>query len=301
VYSLASENAGIGQSGQSVGSVALDRGTNGGVRGLYRTATSGALPVIASENLLSETNSVVGVPFVANIGGGFVPLVIVDTLRYFPTLDSDREMFIVADVDSLLQFLDLRGLRQVGANELFASIDRTRHIEIRNEIRSMFRSAQIIDRESLLEDTTVDPLAVAGWRGMGVVALILTGVATALGYITYLSAHQKSSEHDTAYMRAIGLSRGEFLRIVIIEHALIGTLGVVLGIVTGIGVSRVAVDSMAFTETGDRLLPPFILQTNWVPVGIVLALAALTAAAILSGVLRGYPRLPLHVLTRSRN
>jgi ABC-type antimicrobial peptide transport system permease subunit len=147
----------------------------------------------------------------------------------------------------------------------------------------------------------VDPLAVAGWRGMGVVALVLAGVATTLGYITYLSAHSRSTEHDSAYMRAIGLSRREFLGIVIIEHALIGLLGVALGILTGIGISRVAVSSMAFTETGDRLLPPFILQTNWAPVGIVLAIAAATALVILAGVLRGYPRLPLHILTRGNN
>jgi cell division protein FtsX len=197
--------------------------------------------------------------------------------------------------------MDLRGMRQIGANELYASIDTSRHAEIKNAIQNVFRSGQIFDRQELLDNATIDPLAVAGWRGMGVVALILTGIATTLGYITYLSAHSRSTEHDTAYMRAIGLSRGEFLRIVFIEHALIGLLGIVLGIATGILVSRVAVNSMAFTETGDRLLPPFILETNWIPVGIVLAIAAGTALLILAGILRSYPRLPLHVLTRTRN
>lgn len=302
VYSLEPEPSGIGDPGRNNAVVTLDRGTNGGIRGIYRTATAGPLPVIASESFLAETNSHIGGPFVANIGGGFVPLVIVETLRFFPTLDSRRDPFVVADVNSLLDFLALRGLREVGANELFASIavdDIERHSEIRNEVRGIFRSGQIIDRQALLVDTTVDPLAVAGWRGMGVVALILAGIATTLGYITYLSAHSKSTEHDSAYMRAIGLSRSEFLRIIIIEHALVGTLGIVLGILTGLGISRIAMDSMAFTETGDRLLPPFILQINWLPVGIVLAVTVVTASVILVGLLRSYPRLPLHVLTRT--
>ena len=163
------------------------------------------------------------------------------------------------------------------------------------------RSGQIFDRQALLLDTTVDPLAVAGWRGMGVVAIILAGIATTLGYITYLSAHSKSTRHDSAYMRAIGLSRSEFLGIVVIEHALIGILGIVLGILTGVGISRIAMNSMAFTETGDRLLPPFILQIDWLPVGIVLAVTVVTAGVVLAGFLRSYPRLPLHVLTRSRD
>ncbi len=299
IYTLEPEPAGVGEPGANNATVSLDRGTNGGIRGIYRTATAGPLPVIASETFLSETNSRIGAPFVANIGGGFVPLVIVESLRFFPTLDSDREPFVVADVTSLLDFLGLRGLREVGANELFASIEVDRHLEIRNEIRGIFRSGRIIDRQEMLLDTTVDPLAVAGWRGMGVVAIILAGIATTLGYITYLSAHSKSTEHDSAYMRAIGLSRAEFLRIVIIEHALIGVVGIILGILTGIGISRIAMDSMAFTETGDRLLPPFILQIDWIPVVIVLAITVVTASVILAGILRSYPRLPLHVLTRT--
>lgn len=153
----------------------------------------------------------------------------------------------------------------------------------------------------MLNNTTVDPLAVAGWRGMGVVALILTGIATVLGYVTYLSAHARSTEHDSAYMQAIGLSRGEFLRIVMIEHGLIGLVGIVLGVVTGIGISRIAMQSMAFTETGDRLLPPFILQINWFPVGIILGIAILTAVLVLGALLRAYPRLPLHILIRTRD
>ncbi len=299
IYSIEPEEPGVGDPGRSNAVISLDRGTNGGIRGIYRTATAGPLPVIASETFLSETASRIGAPFVANVGGGFVPLVVVESLRFFPTLDSQREPFIVADVTSLLDFLGLRGLREIGANELFASIDTERHAEIRNEIRGVFRAGRIIDRQELLLDTTVDPLAVAGWRGMGVVALILAGIATTLGYITYLSAHSKSTEHDSAYMRAIGLSRSEFLRIVVIEHALVGALGIVLGILTGLGISRIAMNSMAFTETGDRLLPPFILQIDWLPVGVVLAFTVVTASVILVGLLRSYPRLPLHVLTRT--
>ena len=301
VYAPGAEPPGVGQPGVGIATVMLDRGTNSGIRGIYRTATAGPLPIIASDTLLAATNSPVGVPFVAGIGGGFVPLVIVDTVHFFPTLDSDRGPFVIANVTSLLDFLELRGFTSFSANELFASIDTERHAEVRDQVSGIFRSGRVIDRQELLLDSTVDPLAVAGWRGMGVVALILTGIATALGYITYLSAHQKSTEHDSAYMRAIGLSRAEFLRIVVIEHALIGLVGIVLGITTGIGISRIAVNSMAFTETGDRLLPPFILQTNWVPVGIILAIAAVTAGMILAGVLRGFSRLPLHVLTRTRD
>jgi hypothetical protein len=281
-YSVAPEPAGIGAPGNSIARITLDRGTDSGIRGIYRTASGGALPVIASDNFLALNDARPGEPFVAQIGGGFVPVVVVEEIRYFPTLDAGFEPFLVADVNSLLEFIELRGFATTGANELFISADTTRHAEVAVGLRELYRAGQIIDRTVLLEDTTIDPLAVAGWRGMGLVALILGGIATTLGYITYLSAHSRNTRQDSAYMRAIGLSRLEFMRIVIIEHALIGGVGILLGIVTGIGISRIAMNSMAFTEQGDRLLPPYILQTNWFPVGVVLAIASVTALLILA-------------------
>jgi ABC-type antimicrobial peptide transport system permease subunit len=182
---------------------------------------------------------------------------------------------------------------------VFVKIDRTRHTEIAQQIVSVYRSANYDDRQAMFDASLIDPLTVAGWRGMTILSLIMTGAATVLGYLTYLLAHESRTRHDTGYMRAIGLSRWEFLRIVMIEHFLIGIVGVVLGVVTGLAVSRIAVSSMAHTATGRELIPPFILQTEWLPTVIVVGLAVVTAAVILLGIIRAYPRLPLHVLTRT--
>jgi hypothetical protein len=300
VYSTEnSEPADLGADGGWVARVKLDRGTDGGVRGLYRTSTGGPLPVLASETFLSTTNTPVGLPFVITISGGYLPVVIVDVLKYFPTLDQDDEPFLIADVGSFVDFIGLRGLRTTEPNEVFAAIDRSRHTQVAQEIVSVFRSASYDDRQAMFDASLIDPLTVAGWRGMTVLSLIMTGAATVLGYLTYLMAHESRTRHDTAYMRAIGLSRWEFMRIVAIEHFLIGAIGVVLGVVTGLAVSRIAVSSMAHTATGRELIPPFILQTEWLPAVIVVGLAVVTAAVIILGILRAYPRLPLHVLTRT--
>ena len=300
LYSLATEDAGAGTGspGRFVARIDLDRGTDGGIRGVYRTATAGPLPVIASQTFLAATNSRIGLPFVVEVSGGFVPVVINEAVRYFPTLDQDRLPFLVADLDALIGFLQLRGLADITPNEMFASIDTTRHEEVFTNIRAIFRTGRIADRQRLIEESIVDPLAVAGWRGMGIIGLILGSVATALGYTTYLTAHARRTRHDTAYMRAIGLSRRGFLRIVLIEHALVALLGIGLGIATGILASYIAVDSVAHTDTGDKLLPPFILHTDWLPTVIVIAVATVTATIIILGILRSFPRLPLHAITR---
>jgi hypothetical protein len=58
---------------------------------------------------------------------------------------------------------------------------------------------------------------------------------------------------------------------------LVGTL---VGIGTGFAVSSLMVGSMAHTGTGEQLLPPFILRTNWM-------LPMVTIAAIFTIVLLG--------------
>jgi hypothetical protein len=78
-------------------------------------------------------------------------------------------------------------------------------------------------------------------------------------------------------------------------------LGLGLGITSGIAVSRIAVSSMAHTDTGGELIPPFVMVTNWVPSAAIMLLVAGVGVLILSGALRAYSRLPVHYLARSRD
>ena len=76
-------------------------------------------------------------------------------------------------------------------------------------------------------------------------------------------------------------------------------VAIFIGVITGLVASRVAVGALAYSETGRALLPPFILQTNWWPVVVMLLI---TGSAGLIGVVAaflGFLRRPLHELTRS--
>ncbi|MEX2378443.1 MAG: hypothetical protein WD848_10495 [Dehalococcoidia bacterium] len=286
--------------GGNMARVTMGRGNDRGVRGLYRTATGGPLPVIASSSFLGVTNARPGEPFVVSVSGAFVPVVIVDTVDLFPTLDPSRAIFLLADVRGLVEMLELRGLSDAQPNELFVSTDPEQHGQALAGLHSMFPTSRVYDRPALLQSSLIDPLAVAGWRGMGLIAVALTAIAGCLGYVTYLAAHNMRTRHDSAYLLALGLSRRAFLRIVMVEHVLVAVLGVALGLVSGLMVSRLAVSSMAHTETGGALLPPFVLQTSWIQPALLVGVVALTAAVIIGGILLAYPRLPLHMLTRAR-
>lgn len=298
-YTDVAEPAGVGDPGTGVGQMTLNRGTVAGVRGAYRSSTGDPVPVIVSENFVALTGIGPGQPLVVQIAGGFVPVLPVAVAGLFPTLDPDRSPFMVLDVKTLLAFVELRGMVYIDANEVFLDIDASRHEQIAASVRQIFRSGSLLDREARIADSVIDPLAVAGWRGMGGVSLIIGGIALVLGYVTYLVAHSNRNIHDSAYLRAMGFSKPGFMRSAAIEHGIVAVLGVVVGVVAGLVTSRLAVGAIAYSETGRALLPPFILQTSWWPVLAILVIAGVAGFIGIASSFIGFLRKPLHELTRT--
>jgi hypothetical protein len=293
------EPANVGDPGSGIGQMVLDRGTVAGKRGMYQSINGEPLPVIVSENWISLTGVQPGEPSVVQISGGFIPVIPIGVVSLFPTLDPDSEPFMVMDVDTLIAFVELRGLVDISANEVFADIDPEDHERITIDIRKIFRGGSLFDRATRIEQSVIDPLTVAGWRGMGIVSLIVGGIALVLGYVTYLVAHSTRTIHDSAYLRAMGLSKAGFMRSSLIEHGIVGLVGVVVGVAAGLVASRVAVGAIAYSETGRALLPPFILQTDWWPVLAILGIAAVAGFVGVVSSFIGFLRRPLHELTRS--
>ena len=89
------------------------------------------------------------------------------------------------------------------------------------------------------------------------------------------------------------------MRSALIEHGIVAVIGVIVGVASGLVASRVAVGAIAHSETGRALLPPFILQTSWWPVLVILALAAGAGVVGVVSSFVGFLRTPLHELTRS--
>ena len=298
-FDVVVEPTGIGDVGATVAQVTLDRGTVAGIRGAYRSSTGDPVPVIVSQEFLAATGTVLGEPVVVQISGGYIPVITVGTTDYFPTLDPDRAPFMVLDVKALIGFVELRGLSSISANEVFIDIVPDDHSRITEDVRKIFRGGTLLDRAKRINNSVIDPLTVAGWRGMGIVSLIIGGIALVLGYVTYLVAHSTRTAHDSAYLRAMGFSKAGFMRSSLIEHGIVAIIGIVVGVAAGLVASKVAVGAIAYSETGRTLLPPFILQTNWLPVMIILATAIGAGVVGVVSSFVSFLRRPLNELTRS--
>ena len=290
-----------GDRGPSVALIEMDRGNDQGVRGIYRTATGEPLPVIASDAFMLQTNTNLGSRFIVQISGGYVPVEIKDTVRYFPTLDPTRAPFLVSNVESTLDFLELRGLTLQRPNELFVAIDPEKHDLILADMRGLLGFGAVTDRASLLQDSSVDPLVVAGWRGISIISIVMAGIAAAFGYFAYLAAHAFRTRRESALLSSMGMKSSAFGLLVLIEHAIVTMLGIGIGVASGWYVSRLAVRSLTFTQSGGDLLPPFVLQTNWIPVAILATVIVGSTLIAVYRIMRQYRTLPIHELTRDAN
>ncbi|MBT4126837.1 MAG: ABC transporter permease [Chloroflexi bacterium] len=272
----------VSNAGDRIGRISLGRGANEGVRGIYRTATDRPIPILASQSFIDQTGVGIRRPFIINVKGGLVPVEVIDVVNYFPTIDPENGPFAVADVDAIVKFVELRGRKTITPNELFASVNPSElsDQEISEEVRDVFRLARIDSRAEQINGTFVDPVAVAGWRGMSIVATIVAALVVLMAYAVFLAAYSLRTKGDSALILALGASSRDYWVSTIAELFPAIIVGTLVGIGTGFAVSSLMIGSMAHTGTGEQLLPPFILQTNWM-------LPMVTIAAIFTIVLAG--------------
>ena len=98
---------------------------------------------------------------------------------------------------------------------------------------------------------------------MVVVAIFVVIFTGALGYATYLLSFSARSNIQMASLRTLGLSRAQMIGLLYLENLAIFALGIGLGTWAGFQMSELMVDSVAVTETGNKVMPVFQIVTNW--------------------------------------
>ena len=284
-----------GDAGEGIAKISLGRGWTQGIRGVYRRADDSPIPIIASEGFMKVTNVEQRVPFMIGVQGGLIPVEVTDVVGYFPTLDPFHEPFAVIDFDAVIEFVELRGGRTVAPNELFASlgVSGVEAANLEDEVQEIFRRAVVNSRVQLLSESSLDPVAVAGCRGMSVVATAIAALFVLMTYGIYLAAYSLRTKGDSALILALGASRRYFFISTVTELIPSVVIGIFTGLVTGVVVSSLMLGSLAhsgaysgpYSGSGERLVPPFILQTDWsLPLITFIAVFVILLAGVLSSV-----------------
>ena len=236
-----------------------------GVRGFYQSPTGGPVPVVVSTAFARDTFLREGEIFVAGLEGRFIPMVVRGTVDYFPTMDPLGGRFILSDLDALLGHLNIMGhTPRTRPNELFISGAPGAESTIETEVEREFRYWGTVHYlDSLLESAGRDPLTTSGWNSMVLLVLAMAVVTAGLGYLAYIAAFSKRARTQIGSLNAVGLSRRQLIGLLSFEHAVVVAVGLGIGVVAGLQMSRLMVASVSFTESGQSAVPPFLLITDW--------------------------------------
>ena len=268
--------------GDRSGLFSFGKETSGGIRGFYRSLSGGPMSVVASSSFLAANGSRVGDGLVVQLQNRILPVVVRGVVDYFPTLNPAGGGFVLADLDTLLTHLNTLGpTGRVTPNELFIAEAAGAGDAVRDVVFRLSGSAQgVHDRELLMESIRMNPLITAGWRAMAVLSIGIVVFTAALGYFTYLLSFADRSRSEMGFLRSLGIDRRQIIGLLGFEHLVIVVVGLGLGSWAGFQMSTIMVSSVAVTETGRRVIPPFILTTDWsvlLPIFAVLVVIFLAA------------------------
>ena len=273
--------------------------TDRGIRGFYRSPSGGPIPVVASETFMRASGVTVGQPIIVNLMNRLVPIVVQDTVNYFPTLDPSGAGFILTDLDGMLRHLNiLSPTTSFSPNELYLTEAPGAEGAVRDAILALVGDDQILDRRAQIESIRLDPLITAGWKALSLLAVGIIILSAGMGYVTYLLAFSNRNRSQMGYLQSLGLSYGQMLGLLVLEHFVIVVIGLGLGTATGFFMSNLMVTALAVTEDGFKVIPPFILETD---LGLLIpiygALIGIFLASLL-GVARGMKRIDLRAISR---
>ncbi len=258
--------------------------SNNGLRGFYKSSGHGYIPAVVSRSFAESTGAWGNMGIIVTLPSGLVPVVVVDVVEYFPTVTPQGLGFMVFDLDTLMAYVDpLNPTRRPPANELFLTVSEGSDIETLARVEDMLGyGGSAIGSEAEIAAQDSDPLISAGWRTMVLVSMAVILFIAGLGYIVYLLAFADRSVSEMASLRSLGFNRMQTVGLIALEHILIAFIGLGLGAWAGYQMSRMMVAAVTVTDGGGRVLPPFILTTNWLFMGpLYVAMFAVFAASLL--------------------
>ena len=244
-------------------------------RGVFYGPQVTSLPVAASTSFVDSSGHAKGDVFSISLSGHRVQVHIVETFDYFPTLDTENETFLVADLASMVSYANVDpSASELKPNEVWVSTGTTG--AEREELSSRllfdpFGGTRVADRELSLGLSQVDPLTKAGWRALLFIAFAAVFILSCLGFVVHAHVSFTARRVQFALLRTIGLSRLQLATVVLLEQATVIAAGMALGAWMGGRLGAIIMPFLGNDELGTKVLPPFVVEVNWPVLGITYA------------------------------
>ena len=272
-------------------------------RGIYHGPVLEPIPVIATSRFLRVNEHRIGEVIEVSAQGHRIDVELTDVVDFFPTLDTFRRSYLIADLASVSAYTNLEATGgELRPNEVWmttngSTSDRDDLLAMLDESQP-FPSREIYDRVQVLADSTVDPLVEAGWRALLFMAFAAVLVLSGLGFLVHAYVSFRSREIQFALMRTVGFSMRQLSTLVLLEQVLVIGAGLALGTWMGGRLGATMMPFLGHDDSGTRILPPFVVDVNWGTLAIMYVAMGLLFAVIISGVIILVRRISLQRILR---
>ena len=272
-------------------------------RGIFVGDNAEVVPVVASESFAREFSFSTGDEFVVSVNGRRLEVVLADTVDFFPTLDSYNDKFLIADLEPVVTYANLGLARsEITPNEMWIRTGLTG--EERADLVEYFESdrpfpvSEVIDTEANLEEAQLDPLVLAGWRALLLIAFGAILILSSLGFLVHAYISFRNRELQFALMRTMGFSTRQLVSLMWVEQALVIAAGMALGTWMGGRLGASVMPFLGYDNRGAEVLPPFVIEVGWQNLLVTYVAMAVIFTAIILGVIWFIRRMSLSRVLR---
>ena len=238
-------------------------------RGLFPNLDTRPIEAIVSRSFLKNNGLKIGDWLNIRAPGQYLTIQVGDVVDYFPTLDPQKNDFMLLNLDRLLTLRNrqLGPMTPIYANEVWLSLTpnkTTRAAAIETLNQPDYRGGgHLYDSKQIIADQESDPLISAGWGGVLTLAFCGVALVSTLGFIVYAYLSARERQLEFAILRTLGFSFRQIITLIGFEQIFIIVAGMGIGTYVGIRLSGIMMPFLQLTEGGEKVLPPFVFVTDW--------------------------------------
>ncbi|MDQ0371913.1 FtsX-like permease family protein [Cellulomonas humilata] len=237
----------------------------------------GPVPVVVTDTLAAAFTVAVGDELDLDLGSTRVPVVVDRVVAYLPGLPTgaavlaDRDLLTRAALlgSSTSPLLDEWWLQVPDAGAP-ALVEQVRHDDL----------GVAVDRVTAREVATDGPLRIGVQAALWIVTVAAVALAVA-GFAMSATVAVRTRRLELARLQALGAPRSGLVRSVLVEHGILGVLGLVAGLTLGAVLGQVVAPLVTVSAEGGRPVPAVIVQWPWpTQAALVVVLVVLVGGAV---------------------
>jgi hypothetical protein len=225
----------------------------------------GVVPVVATDTMLAAFAAQVGDQLQLDLDGAPVMISIEREVPFLPGMP--RGAGIMADRDLLSRSAMMSALAEPLLDEWWIQADDADAASVVDQVTADelgVATSRVAEQATAIEG----PLRVGVQAALWIVTLAALALAVA-GFAMSATVAVRTRRLELARLQALGASRPALVRSVLVEHVILGSLGLAAGLALGALLAHVVAPLVTVSATGGRPVPQVVVHWPW-PTELVL-------------------------------